>query len=116
MDRKIRITAGDVQAEAGLWESPTAGLLWDALPLTGRANLWGEEIYFEIPIDAPAEPGAREEMAVGEIAFWPPGKAFCIFFGPTPASPVNPLGKTMGDPKQFMGVPSGAEIRIERSR
>ncbi len=125
MDRKIRITAGDVQAEAGLVESPTAGLLWDALPVTGRANLWGEEIYFEIPLDAPAEPGAREEMAVGEIAFWPPGKAFCIFFGPTPAStgdapraasPVNPLGKTTGDPKQFQSVPSGADIRIERVR
>jgi hypothetical protein len=124
MGRKIRITAGNVQAEAGLHESPTAALLWDALPVTGRANLWGEEIYFEIPLDAPAEPGAREEMAVGEIAFWPPGKAFCIFFGPTPASagdapraasPVNPLGKTLGDPKQFQSVPSGADVRIERA-
>lgn len=125
MDRKIRITAGDVLAEAGLHETPTADLLWDALPLTGRANLWGEEIYFEIPLDAPAEPGAREEMAVGEIAFWPPGKAFCIFFGPTPASagdapraasPVNPLGNITGDPKKFLSVPGGADVRIERAQ
>ena len=125
MDRKIRITAGNVRAEAGLHESPTADLLWDTLPVTGRANLWGEEIYFEIPLDAPAEPGAREEMAVGEIAFWPPGQAFCIFFGPTPASagdapraasPVNPLGKITGDPKQFLSVPGGADVRIERAR
>ena len=124
MDRKIRITAGNVQAEARLLEAPTADLLWDALPLTGRANLWGEEIYFEIPLDAPAEPSAREEMAVGEIAFWPPGKAFCIFFGPTPASagdapraasPVNPLGMTTGDPKQFLSVSGGADVRIERA-
>ena len=124
MDRKIRITAGVVQVEARLLKAPTAHLLWDALPLTGRANLWGEEIYFEIPLDAPAEPGAREEMAVGEIAFWPPGKAFCIFFGPTPASagdapraasPVNPLGMTTGDPKQFLSVRGGADVRIERA-
>ncbi len=123
MDREINITAGDVQTRARLLETPTADLLWSALPVTGRASLWGEEIYFEIPLDAPAEPEAREEMETGEIAFWPPGKAFCIFFGPTPASagdapraasPVNPLGKTTGDPKQFRSVPNGAEVLIER--
>ena len=123
MDREIHITAGNVQTKARLLETPTADLLWRALPVTGRASLWGEEIYFEIPLNAPAEPEAREEMSVGEIAFWPPGKAFCIFFGPTPASagdapraasPVNPLGQTAGDPKQFRSVPNGAEVLIER--
>lgn len=123
MEREIQITAGSVQARARLAATPTADRLWDALPLRGRARLWGEEIYFEIPLDAPAEPGAREEMAPGEIAFWPPGQAFCIFFGPTPASageapraasPVNPLGTTLGDPKIFRDVPGGAEVRIER--
>ncbi|MEE9196930.1 MAG: cyclophilin-like fold protein [bacterium] len=124
MVRKIRITAGDIREEASLLEAPAADLLWDALPITGRANIWGEEIYFEIPLDAPAEPAAREEMEVGEIAFWPPGKAFCIFFGPTPAStgdapraasPVNPLGKITGDPKQFLNVPHGADVHVERA-
>jgi hypothetical protein len=124
MTQKIRITAGEVEMEAHLLEAPTAALLWETLPIQGRASLWGEEIYFAIPLEAPAEPSAREEMEPGEIAYWPPGKAFCIFFGKTPAStgdapraasPVNPLGRVAGDAKAFLGVPDGAEIRIERA-
>ncbi len=124
MARKIRITAGEVHMEADLLGAPTAGLLWEALPMSGHASLWGEEIYFAIPLEAPAEPAAREEMEVGEIAYWPPGKAFCIFFGRTPASggeapraasAVNPLGRLTGDAKAFLGVPDGAEVRIERA-
>ncbi len=124
MSRKIQIAAGPITLEASLGEGPTADLLWQTLPITGRANTWGEEIYFEIPIKASLEPGAREEMRVGEIAFWPPGSAFCIFFGPTPASsgespraasPVNPLGRVEGDAKRLKGVRSGAEVRLERS-
>ena len=123
MARKISISADEIRAEAELIKSPTAYLLWDTLPINGRANLWGEEIYFEIPLEAPLESTAREEMEVGEIAFWPPGKAFCIFFGPTPASmgdapraasAVNPLGSITGDAKAFKSVPHGAEVQIER--
>ena len=65
MGRKIRITAGAVRMEADLLDAPTADLLWEGLPTGGRANIWGEEIYFAIPLNAPAEPAAREEMAVG---------------------------------------------------
>ncbi len=124
MEKKIHISAGDTHAEAALLETPTAEMLWNALPIAGLVSLWGEEIYFEIPLEAPGEPGAREEMAVGEIAFWPPVKAFCIFFGTTPASageapraasPVNPLGKITGDAKLFLNVPNGADILIERA-
>jgi hypothetical protein len=122
--RKISISADDIRAEAELSESPTANLLWDALPISGRDNLWGEEIYFDISLEAPLESAAREEMGVGEIAFWPPDKAFCIFFGPTPASmgdapraasPVNPLGSITGDAKLFKSVPHGADVQIERA-
>ncbi|MEE9275395.1 MAG: cyclophilin-like fold protein [bacterium] len=124
MDRKIKILAGDLEAGAVLAEGPTADLLWEALPIEGRASTWGEEIYFAIPLEAPQEGGAREEMAPGEIAYWPPGKAFCIFFGPTPAStgeapraasPVNPLGRVEGDPKRFLSVADGAAVRLERA-
>ena len=124
MGRKIRITAGAVRMEADLLDAPTADLLWEGLPTGGRANIWGEEIYFAIPLDAPAEPAAREEMAVGEIAYCPPGKAFCIFFGRTPtsvddapraASAVNPLGRLTGDAGAFPGVPGGTEVLIERA-
>lgn len=119
----LRITAGPVTASAELNDSPTARLLWDALPIDGRANRWGDEIYFSIPIDADAEPDAQAEVEVGAIAFWPPGNAFCIFWGPTPASsgqqpvaasPVNVLGKIEGDATQFDRVSSGAWVRLEK--
>jgi len=119
----LRITAGDVTVSAQLNDSPTARLLWDALPIDGKANRWGDEIYFSIPVDVDEEPDARAAVEVGAIAFWPPGNAFCIFWGPTPASsgqqpvaasPVNVLGKIDGDATQFDQVSSGARVRLER--
>ena len=110
--------------EAELKESESADALWEALPITGSANVWGEEIYFSIPVESPPEASAREEMEVGEIAYWPPGSAFCIFFGRTPASvddapraasPVNPLGRVAGDPKDFLSVRSGEEVLLEKA-
>ena len=124
MQRKIQITIGNLSMEAELTESGTAHALWEALPIRGAANVWGEEIYFQVPVEAPLEGSAREEMEVGEIAYWPPGSAFCIFFGRTPASvddapraasPVNPLGKVAGDPKDFLNVRSGEEVLLERT-
>lgn len=120
----LRISAGPVTALAELNDSPTARLLWDALPIEGRANRWGDEIYFAIPVDADEEPGAVAAVEVGAIAFWPPGNAFCIFWGPTPASrgtqpmaasPVNLLGQIEGDATQFARVASGARVRLERN-
>ena len=119
----LRITAGPVTVTAELNDSPTARLLWEALPIDGKANRWGDEIYFSIPVDADEEPDARAAVEVGEIAFWPPGNAFCIFWGPTPASrgsqpmaasPVNLLGKIYGDATQFGRVSSGVRVRLER--
>jgi hypothetical protein len=119
---KIRITAGNISVEAELNSSATAKKLQAALPITGRANRWGDEIYFSIPVQAEEEPSARADMAVGEIAYWPPGSAFCMFWGPTPAStgsepraasPVNPLGKILGDAKKLAAVKSGAKVVIE---
>jgi len=121
---KIKITAGKVALEADLNNSPTAKKLLAALPITGRANRWGDEIYFSIPVTDDQAPDAREDVAVGEIAYWPPGSAFCIFWGPTPAStgkepraasPVNPLGKISGDAKAFAAVRSGEKVRIEKA-
>lgn len=124
MGRKIQISAGSVSLPAALGGGPTADLLWEALPIRGKASTWGDEIYFAIPLQAPPEKGAREEMETGEIAYWPPGSAFCIFFGPTPASageapraasPVNPLGRIEGDARLFKKVRAGAEVRLERA-
>ncbi len=121
--RRIRIRAGEVEATATLGSSSTAEAIWEALPLQGTANRWGEEIYFEIPVRRSAEPDAREVVQAGEIAYWPPGAAFCIFFGPTPASrgdeiraasPVNVVGRIDGDPAVFARVRGGAIVSLER--
>ena len=84
-DRAMRITAGPVSAEARLNDSRTASAIWDALPIAARAETWGDEIYFDIGRAAGPE-GPREVVQSGDLAYWPPGQAFCIFFGKTPAS------------------------------
>lgn len=121
--RRILITAGEVMLPAELNDSPTADQVWQALPIEGRANTWGDEIYFEIPVVARQAADARADVAVGELGYWPTGRAFCIFFGPTPVSPgdqpvayspVNILGKVIGDATAFRKVPDGAPVRLER--
>ncbi len=122
MNRRIRVTSGEVSVEAELNDNPTARAVWDALPIEARAMTWGDEVYFGIPVKADLEPDARAEMAVGELGYWPPGNAFCIFFGPTPASsgdapvaasPVNILGCVIGDATVFRAMRGGDTIRIE---
>jgi len=120
---RITITAGGVSLPAELDDSPTAQQIWQALPLEGRANTWGDEIYFEIPVKATQAPDARQEVAVGELGYWPVGHAFCIFFGPTPASlderpraysPVNLLGRVIGDATRFRAVKDGTQVKLAR--
>ena len=121
--RTIRITAGAVSAKAQLDASKTASAIWDALPIEAKAETWGDEIYFGIGVTiAPESPRATVEM--GDLGYWPPGKAFCIFFGPTPASqgdeirpasPVNVLGRVDGDATVFKKVPAGTRVSIERA-
>lgn len=122
MPRKIRIVIGELSLAAELNDSPTAEALWEVLPLEASGSKWGEEIYFSTPVDQAAGPDARAEMEVGELAFWPPGNAFCIFFGPTPAShgsepraanPANPIGRVLDDIEPLQAVPSGAQVRVE---
>ena len=122
MGKRIQIKAGQIEVVAELDETRTAQAIWEALPIKGRGNRWGEEIYFSIPVNLGVE-NAREVVAVGDLGYWPPGKAFCIFFGPTPvsegaeprpASPVNVFGKIIGDATTLTEVPSGAEITIDR--
>jgi hypothetical protein len=124
MSNRITITAGSVTLGAELNDGPTAQAIWEALPITGRANAWGDEIYFTIPVQAEEEPDARADVAVGELGYWPVGSAFCIFFGPTPASdgpepraasPVNILGRVLGDATEFRQVPGGAAVTLSRA-
>ena len=117
------ISVSDLKVEAELNESKTAQLVWEALPMEAKTNLWGEEIYFAIPVKMGLEKGSREVVSAGELGYWPTGHAFCIFFGPTPASrgdeiraasAVNIIGKVSGDPKAFLKVKDGAKITLEK--
>ena len=121
---RIKITTestGPVEAEITDENPVTARAILDALPIKGRANTWGEEIYFMVPVESDVE-NPKVIVELGDLAFWPPGNAFCIFFGPTPmskgdeirpASEVNVFGKIIGDPKVFKRVRSGEEVTIE---
>ncbi|NLN18583.1 MAG: hypothetical protein GX162_04805 [Firmicutes bacterium] len=121
--RRITITAGSVSVEAVLNDSKTADAIWEALPLEARGSRWGDEIYFGIPVRLGSE-NPKEVVDEGDLAYWPPGHAFCIFWGPTPASQgdeirpasaVNVFGKIEGDATVFSVVRSGAKVRVERS-
>ncbi|MHB1295855.1 MAG: cyclophilin-like fold protein [Anaerolineae bacterium] len=121
--RQIRIEAGSVSATAALNDSPTADAVWDALPIEGRASTWGDEVYFSIPVNVGEAGDSQEVVALGEIGYWPPGHAFCIFFGRTPmsrgneirpASAVNVLGAIEGDATVFKRVSSGTRVVIAK--
>lgn len=109
----ITITVGAVTVEAELNDTPTARKIAAALPLQTFFNTWGDEIYFAIPVDATLDDSAQEVVQSGDLGYWPPGKAFCIFFGQTPvsqpgkimpASAVNVVGKVTGDASRFKQV------------
>ena len=124
MERKIKIVAAGVTAEAMLIpDNPTADAVWDALPLESTCNLWGDEIYFTIPVSRGLDRDAKEIVEKGNLGYWPEGPAFCIFFGPTPisrggaikpASSVNIFGNIIGSSEVFKQVPSRAPIRVEK--
>ena len=126
MARKILIKSSAVgQIPAELYEDrnrKTADEIWNALPIEAKASRWGDEIYFATDVDVPQEK-AQETVQVGELGYWPPGNAFCIFFGRTPAStdekpraasPVNVFGKVLDDPSIFKKVRDGDRIVIEK--
>ena len=124
---KIKITAkstGEVPAEIIESLNPkTAKAVIDALPIRGLGSRWGDEIYFSIGVSVQSE-NAKDVVEVGDVAYWPPGQALCIFFGPTPASrgqepraasPVNVFGKVLNDPSVFRKVRSGEEVVITKA-
>ena len=123
MPDNIKITTGKIQIQAQLNDNSTAKSIFQALPIKAKAQRWGGEIYFEIPVTADLENDSRDVLEPGELGFWPTGNAFCIFFGQTPASKageiraasaVNILGKiTTDDLSSLSTVSTGAEILIE---
>jgi uncharacterized protein len=121
MPRAIRITAGTVTLDAELNDSRAAAAIAAALPIEAKGQTWGDEIYFDIGLALDAE-APREVVDLGDLGYWPPGQAFCIFFGPTPmsrgdeirpASPVEVVGRVVGDARAFKRVRAGSRVRIE---
>ncbi len=119
--KKIKISVHNRELIAELNDSETAQAIWDALPFGGSANKWGREIYFGVPISVQEAPDARADVEVGTIAYWPPGHAFCLFWGATPvsvddkpraASPVNVFGSVSGDLSVLDSVNDGEMVTL----
>ncbi len=123
MTRIINIVTEKVQMKAELNNTKTAELLWDILPVKGSVSTWGEEIYFSIPLKTGPE-DAVSVVKIGDVACWPEGSCFCIFFGQTPAStaseirpasPVNLVGRLLGEPRAWSVISDGEDITIEKA-
>ncbi len=120
----ISIIIADERIPAELNDSATAKAIAETLPLESAFSTWGDEIYFPIPVKRGSENG-KSVVEMGELGYWPPGNAFCIFYGATPgstrdhiepASPVNPIGRVLGDPKIFRSVAQKSRnIRLEKA-
>jgi len=124
MGQAIVLKVAGLELRGELNDSATAALIAAALPLEGLAARWGDEFYFTVPVEAGLEPGAREVVEAGELGYWPVGRAFCLFWGPTPASsgdeiraasPVNPFGRIRGDLSILSSLGSQARIRVEKA-
>ena len=122
-DRQIQISTGNLTLTATLNDLETANQLWESLPVTGRVQIWGDEIYFSIPVNVEEELDSQETVRAGAVAYWPPGSALCLFWGPTPvsapgeirpASAVNVVGIIDNDPTLLAQVPAAAEVVVEK--
>ena len=120
---RLRFDFGTLTLDAELLETPTGRAVAAALPVSSSALTWGEEVYFEVPVQVPAEADARAVVTPGEIAYWPEGHCIALGFGPTPiswgdetrlASPCNIFAKALGDVKALAAVRAGATVKVTR--
>jgi hypothetical protein len=121
---RLRITAGKARFEVALDETPTAEALLGALPFESRAQTWGEEVYFEAPVNTNLEPEARQIVEPGTVCFWVEGSALALPYGPTPISTdgrpklvtrCNLVGRIVGDARLLSKVRDGDKISVERA-
>lgn len=121
--RKLKMTIGVVEITAELFDTPTADAIYESLPFTSTASLWGDEVYFSTPVSVPREADARAVVVAGELAFWVEGDAIAIGFGPTPishgneirlAAPTNIWGRALDDVKQLASAAPGAAIAVTK--
>ncbi len=119
-DRTIIIKLNQLELKIQIDSSQLADLVWERLPIEALTNLWGDEIYFQTDLDNQTNQ-LQQSVEIGDVAFWPPGQAVCLFFGQTPmsthdeirpASPVSVFGKFVDDPKMLKTVKSGQSISL----
>jgi hypothetical protein len=122
MPKAVKIVVGNTILQGGLFDSACAQAIIKALPIEARPNEWGDEFYFEIPLDMPPDDTATKKVKVGDIGYWPPGKALAIFFGPTPmstglepvpASEINLVGRILDDATVLRKEKGAKKIWIE---
>jgi uncharacterized protein len=121
---KIKITVRDITLHAELFDTRTAAAIAGVLPLGATPEEWGDEFYFEIPVEMSLDETATTKVKTGDIGYWPPGNALAIFFGPTPissgsgpvpASDVNLVGRITGDATILRSAKGAQKIRIEKA-
>lgn len=121
--RKLKMTIGGIEITAELLDTPTADAIYQNLPFSSTARIWGEEVYFDTPVTSENEADAHDVVEAGELAFWLAGNAIAIGFGPTPvsqgeeirlASPCNVWGRAVEDVRGLMVVKDGDPITVER--
>jgi hypothetical protein len=124
MATAITLRAGEAAVRAELNDTPSAKAIADRLPIEAAANTWGEEVYFDVGVSCALDDDARAEVAVGELGYWPAGRALCVFFGRTPASgpdgkpraasAVNVIGRTLDDATALKAVRDGQTVHVQR--
>lgn len=124
MGKRIHISASGKLIEAVLNDTATARTIWEMLPIESECLTWGKEIYFSIPVHVSLEADACQVVEKGTLGYWPSGNAFCIFWGPTPASKgdeiraasaVNIIGRIEKGIELLDEIEAGALISIRRA-
>lgn len=120
----IKIEVEDIILKGEIYDTPTGNQILSLLPIVNQFNVWGNELYFDIGIHLDQEPDAREELEVGDLAYWPVGKAFCIFYGTTPTSTdgkpraysaVNVFGRIIDDVSGLKHINPESDIKISKA-